>query len=111
MGVMTWGVIILQVFGGLIVGMVVKYTDTVLKNFANAVSVILTVLLAIPLFGLRPNSNFIFGLATVLLSISLYSNTAGQYLVILRRASGYVYLRQRAFRKRMYKGLHVHHEV
>ena len=40
-----------QVFGGLIVGMVVKYADNILKNFANAVSVILTVLFAIPLFG------------------------------------------------------------
>lgn len=40
-----------QVFGGLIVGMVVKYADNILKNFANAVSVILTVLFAVPLFG------------------------------------------------------------
>ena len=42
---------VLQVFGGLIVGMVVKYADNILKNFANALSVILTVLGAIPLFG------------------------------------------------------------
>ena len=41
----------LQVFGGLVTGMVVKYCDNILKNFALAVSVILTVLVAIPLFG------------------------------------------------------------
>lgn len=40
-----------QVFGGLVTGMVVKYCDNILKNFALAVSVILTVLVAIPLFG------------------------------------------------------------
>merc|ERR1711862_154193 len=55
----TWGVVALQVFGGLIVGMVVKYADNIMKNFANAVSVILTVLLAIPLFGLQPNFKFL----------------------------------------------------
>ena len=41
----------LQVFGGLVTGMVVKYCDNILKNFALAVSVILTVLVVIPLFG------------------------------------------------------------
>lgn len=36
-------------------GMVVKYCDNILKNFALAISVILTVLVAIPLFGqVRP---------------------------------------------------------
>jgi UDP-sugar transporter A1/2/3 len=47
----TWMVIALQVFGGLVTGMVVKYCDNILKNFALAISVILTVLVAIPLFG------------------------------------------------------------
>ena len=41
----------MQVFGGLVTGMVVKYCDNILKNFALAISVILTVLVAIPLFG------------------------------------------------------------
>ena len=44
----------LQVFGGLIVGMVVKYADNILKNFANALSVIFTVIGAMPLFGQYP---------------------------------------------------------
>jgi hypothetical protein len=40
-----------QVCGGLVTGCVVKYCNNVLKNFALAVSVILTVLVSIPLFG------------------------------------------------------------
>lgn len=43
--------VLTQVFGGLVTGMVVKYCDNILKNFALAISVILTVLVVIPLFG------------------------------------------------------------
>ena len=72
---LTWAVVWCQVFGGLIVGMVVKYADNILKNFANAVSVILTVVLSIPLFGLIPSINFLLGVAVVLLSVFMYGNT------------------------------------
>ena len=40
----AWSVVGLQVFGGLIVAMVVKYADNILKNFANALAVRLTLL-------------------------------------------------------------------
>ena len=59
----------LQVFGGLIVGMVVKYADNILKNFANALSVIFTVIGAMPLFGQYPSIFFLFGVVGVLLSV------------------------------------------
>ncbi len=72
---LTWSVVLCQVFGGLIVGMVVKYADNILKNFANAVSVILTVVLSIPLFGLVPSLNFLLGVGIVLLSVFMYGNT------------------------------------
>jgi UDP-sugar transporter A1/2/3 len=57
----TWGVIVLQAFGGIVVGMVVKYADNILKNFANALSVICTVICAIPLFGQYPSPWSILG--------------------------------------------------
>lgn len=47
----TWSVVGLQVFGGLAMGAVVKHCDNIIKNFALAASVVLTVALAIPLFG------------------------------------------------------------
>jgi Nucleotide-sugar transporter len=68
-------VVALQVFGGLIVGMVVKYADNILKNFANALSVIFTVLGAIPLFGQWPSFWFIIGIAAVMFSVFMYSGT------------------------------------
>ncbi|PSC68753.1 UDP-N-acetylglucosamine transporter-like [Micractinium conductrix] len=68
----TWTVIALQVFGGLVTGMVVKYCDNILKNFALAISVILTVLVAIPLFGQWPSPIFLVGVGLVLLSVFMY---------------------------------------
>ena len=41
----------MQVAGGLVVSMVVKYANNVLKNFALAVSVIITIIVSIPVFG------------------------------------------------------------
>ena len=64
-----------QVFGGLIVGMVVKYADNILKNFANALSVIFTVVGAIPLFQQYPSAWFIVGVAAVLLSVFMYGKS------------------------------------
>ena len=71
----TWAVVALQVGGGLVTGMVVKYCDNVIKNFAIAVSVILTVLIAIPLFGQFPSIFFLVGVAMVLLSVFMYGKT------------------------------------
>ena len=73
---LTWR---LQVFGGLIVGMVVKYSDNIMKNFANALSVIFTVVGAIPLFGQYPSIWFLAGSLLVSLSLFMYqrASTAG----------------------------------
>lgn len=75
---LAWSVVALQVFGGLIVGMVVKYADNILKNFANALSVIFTVLGAMPLFGQYPSGWFIVGVALVSLSVFMYGKSAPQ---------------------------------
>lgn len=74
-GAAAWGVVGLQVFGGLVTGMVVKYTDNILKNFSLAISVILTVLLAIPLFGQWPSAFFLVGVTLVLLSVFMYGTS------------------------------------
>lgn len=75
---LAWSVVALQIFGGLIVGMVVKYADNILKNFANALSVILTVVGAMPLFGQYPSAWFIVGVLLVSLSVFMYGKSAPQ---------------------------------
>ena len=72
---LVWCVVALQVFGGLIVGMVVKYADNIQKNFANALSVIFTVLGAIPLFGQVPSAWFVLGVACTMTSVFMYQKT------------------------------------
>ena len=62
--------------------MVVKYADNILKNFANALSVILTVIGAAPLFGQYPSPWFIVGAAAVTLSVYMYSQSS---LAVRRR--------------------------
>ncbi len=59
-------------------GMVVKYADNILKNFANALSVIFTVIGAIPLFHQYPSGWFIVGVAAVMLSVFMYGKTTPQ---------------------------------
>lgn len=71
---LAWGVVVLQVFGGLAMGMVVKHCDNIVKNFALAISVVLTVLLSIPLFGQWPSPWFLAGVALIVLSVSMYAN-------------------------------------
>lgn len=77
-----------QVFGGLIVGMVVKYADNILKNFANALSVIFTVIGAVPLFHQYPSGWFIVGVAAVMLSVFMYGKSTPQVSICCSSLSG-----------------------
>ena len=42
----VWGVITLQAAGGLIVAVVVKYADNVMKGFATSISIIISAVLS-----------------------------------------------------------------
>jgi solute carrier family 35 (UDP-sugar transporter), member A1/2/3 len=68
----VWSVILLQACGGLVVAVVVKYADNILKAFASAVSIITSCLLSAVLFGFRPQPPFIVGSALVSLAVFLY---------------------------------------
>jgi len=71
--VYVWGVILVQAVGGLIVAVVVKYADNVLKVFASSFSIIFSCLISAFLFDFRPNGLFLLGAALVCLSTALYS--------------------------------------
>lgn len=68
----TWSAILCQAVGGLIVAMVVKYADNILKGFATSVSIVLSSVLSIYLFDFQVTTSFMFGASLVLYSTYLY---------------------------------------
>ena len=66
-------VIIIQGIGGLIVAVVVKYADNIVKVFAASFSIVVGSILSIFFFSFKPNLTFVSGAVCVCLSIFLYS--------------------------------------
>ncbi|KAG7358476.1 UDP-galactose transporter [Nitzschia inconspicua] len=59
--------------GGLIVAGVLKYADSVLKGYATAISVIMTGLLSMMLFGTHLHVVYFMGIANVVIAVLLYN--------------------------------------
>lgn len=70
------GVIVVQAAGGLVVAVVVKYADNILKSFATAISIVASCFLSAIFFGFRPNRAFVFGVVLVCTSVFMYSRPA-----------------------------------
>ena len=70
---LVWCVILLQAVGGLIVAVVVKYADNILKGFAASISIISSCVLSIFFFDFKPNAEFLVGAVLVNVSMYLYS--------------------------------------
>mmetsp|Transcript_7910 Transcript_7910/g.14641 ORF Transcript_7910/g.14641 Transcript_7910/m.14641 type:complete len:395 (-) Transcript_7910:375-1559(-) len=68
----VWGLGVNNAVGGLIVALVVKYADNILKCFSNALSTVIGTLICIPLFGFEPSAMFALGGVCVLSSALLY---------------------------------------
>ena len=74
---LTWMAIFLQAFGGLVIALVIKYADNILKGFATSLSIILTgvvSLLFLDDFSLSPY--FMLGTLLVMAATILYSMPA-----------------------------------
>ncbi|CAM9697409.1 unnamed protein product [Chrysoparadoxa australica] len=63
-------VVILQAVGGLVVAVVVKYADNILKSFGTAISIVFSCVLSMMIFGFRPGRYF--GVAVVLVNLSVF---------------------------------------
>ncbi|XP_070562848.1 UDP-N-acetylglucosamine transporter-like [Ptychodera flava] len=71
---MTWVVISLQAFGGLVIAAVIKYADNILKGFATSLSIILsTVVSYYWLNDFVPTIYFFIGASFVIAATFLYS--------------------------------------
>ncbi|KAI8097043.1 nucleotide-sugar transporter-domain-containing protein [Halteromyces radiatus] len=68
----TWCVIMIQACGGLIVAVVVKYADSILKGFATSISIILSTILSVWLFQVSLSFLFVIGASLVIYATYLY---------------------------------------
>jgi len=79
----TWGIVVVNGLGGLLVAVVMKYADNILKGFATAGAIILTGLLA-PLLGLSPapGAMLLVGGVLVIGSLFLYAHAPARRPII-----------------------------
>ena len=71
--IIVWVVIAMQAFGGLLVAVVVKYADNILKGFATSFSIILSCIVSVYIFSFTVSVQFLLGTLLVILAIVLYS--------------------------------------
>jgi UDP-sugar transporter A1/2/3 len=72
-GILTWLVVINQALGGLLVSLVVRYADNILKGFATSLSIIISSIISFKLFDFQPSLHFIFGALLVMVSFQKLS--------------------------------------
>ncbi|XP_038127158.1 UDP-galactose translocator isoform X1 [Cyprinodon tularosa] len=70
---MVWCVIFNQAFGGLLVAVVVKYADNILKGFATSFSIIVSTVMSIYLFSFHVDLLFSAGAGLVIGAVYMYS--------------------------------------
>ena len=62
-----------QACGGLLVAVVIKYADNILKGFATSISIILSTIAAVVFFGFEVTFLFLLGAGLVILAVYIYS--------------------------------------
>ncbi|EIN07283.1 hypothetical protein PUNSTDRAFT_104902 [Punctularia strigosozonata HHB-11173 SS5] len=82
-GPWAWATVAIQVFGGLITALVIKFADNILKGFATSLSIVISFLASVALFDMQLTFSFILGSSIVLVATWLYNQPENQ-----RRASG-----------------------
>lgn len=65
--------VLMSALGGLTVAAVLKYADSILKGYATALSVILTGILSMYLFGTELNIIYAMGVVNVVIAVLLYN--------------------------------------
>ncbi|XP_066921560.1 UDP-galactose translocator-like [Clytia hemisphaerica] len=70
---LVWIIILMQAFGGLLVAVVVKYADNILKGFATSFAIIVSCIVSIYLFNFILSIQFVLGTVLVMTAIYLYS--------------------------------------
>lgn len=82
-GAWAWATVAIQVLGGLITALVIKYSDNIMKGFATSLSIVLSFLASVALFGFRITPSFLIGSTTVLVATWMYNQPPGKELVAI----------------------------
>ena len=77
----AWSTVFIQVFGGLITALVIKYADNILKGFATSLSIIISCLTSVILFNFPLTFTFTLGASVVLAATWMY-NQSGNVLQV-----------------------------
>ncbi|KAI0707725.1 nucleotide-sugar transporter-domain-containing protein [Earliella scabrosa] len=79
----AWATVSIQVLGGLITAIVIKYSDNILKGFATSLSIVLSFLASVVLFGFQITPTFLIGATVVLVATWMYNQPPGKELVAI----------------------------
>ena len=69
----VWWVVAMQAFGGLLVAVVVKYADNILKGFATSLAIIVSCVVSVFVWGFVITGQFALGTGLVLGAVYMYS--------------------------------------
>ncbi|KAJ3801361.1 nucleotide-sugar transporter [Lentinula aff. detonsa] len=72
-GLWAWATVLVQVLGGLVTAMVIKYSDNILKGFATSLSIVISFLASVALFDFHMTWPFIIGSVVVLNATWMYN--------------------------------------
>ncbi|KAH9952046.1 nucleotide-sugar transporter-domain-containing protein [Amylocystis lapponica] len=72
-GVWAWATVLVQVLGGLLTALVIKYADNILKGFATSLSIVISFLASVALFHFHMTLTFILGSTVVLVATWMYN--------------------------------------
>ncbi|GAA5872524.1 hypothetical protein JCM3774_006843 [Rhodotorula dairenensis] len=69
----AWAVVSIQVVGGLVTALVIRYSDNIMKGFATSLAIVLSFCAGIILFDFQVTLSFLVGTAMVVASTYLYN--------------------------------------
>ncbi|KZS91105.1 nucleotide-sugar transporter [Sistotremastrum niveocremeum HHB9708] len=72
-GPWAWATVGIQVFGGLITAVVIKYSDNIMKGFATSLAIVISFVSSVILFGFPITPAFLAGSGTVLWATWIYN--------------------------------------
>ncbi|GAA5833033.1 hypothetical protein JCM5353_005443 [Sporobolomyces roseus] len=69
----AWSVVLIQVFGGLVTALVIRYSDNIMKGFATSLAIVLSFVAGVILFEFQVTTSFLVGTAMVVAATYLYN--------------------------------------